>query len=118
MTISKKLFLLVTLTIGMNTFPYRITKFKKEVILISTFANTLRAEQYPQLANWLESKINQTYLTSNSMIVKIAEIINTSDKPALDLYDLSHKEFLLQEKISLCTGFFCAGIIVGCVITK
>lgn len=82
MTISKKLFIIGALVIGLQPIAhaYNVVGLKEEISLISDFAkknsNYVEYEGYHiSIGNWLNKKINSTYMTSDLTIITIANII-------------------------------------------
>jgi hypothetical protein len=86
MTISKKLFLIATIGLGLGSFnasAYDVVGLKDEIQLISAFANQHDTVEYDgqtiYLKYWLNNVINSTWMTSNSKIIKIASLIKQHD---------------------------------------
>src|SRR5258708_22290812 len=89
MTISKKLFLIATIAIGIpfNTFTYDAVGLKNEVATASNFVQTL--EQQPtaenrKVAKWLKKGLaNKNYSSSfsNETVIEIARIVNSNATP-------------------------------------
>jgi hypothetical protein len=86
MTISKKLSLIVTLGLSLNTFnasAYDVVRLKEEIQLITTFANKHNEVKYNgqniNLGLWLKSKIKCTWITTDYKIIEIANIIKKRD---------------------------------------
>jgi hypothetical protein len=123
MTISKQLFLITALIMGIpfNTFTYDVVGLKQEVQLILDFAN--HADFYIEnndrninLGQWLKNKIDRTYKTSNHEIIKIANIIKTHTHHE-ELLKMEAEEYATNQTIHnvIIAGFVAAYITLTIV---
>ncbi|HEX4068600.1 MAG TPA: hypothetical protein VHX42_00740 [Candidatus Babeliales bacterium] len=123
MSISKKLSLIATLGLNLATFnasAYDVVGLKKEVQLISEFAQNSANDMYVEYNNekrsleyWLQSKIYHTYTTSDYKIIEIANIIKQSN---IDQLVRMMENELRWNKLEndIVTGIF---LVVGTCIT-
>src|SRR5579863_2288472 len=109
MTISKKLFLIATIGLGLGSFnasAYDVVGLKDEVQLISAFANKYDTVEYNgqtiYLGYWLNNKINSTWMTSNSKIIEIASLIKQNNDE--ELLKLIEQEKRTNQTIGIIAG--------------
>jgi hypothetical protein len=121
MTISKKLFLIATIGLGLGSFnasAYDVVGLKDEVQLISAFANKYDTVEYNgqtiYLGYWLNNKINSTWMTSNSKIIEIASLIKQNNDE--ELLKLIEQEKRTNQTIGIIAGSVVAAAYVLLII--
>jgi hypothetical protein len=121
MTISKKLLFVATLGLIMqfNASAYDVVGLKKEVEIITDFANRynynmMHNNRILNIGYWLKNKIDSTGVTSNYDIIKIANAINTENTDSVidKLFALIEKE---NQKYQEDKHLFFAGIAAICL---
>jgi hypothetical protein len=115
MTISKKLFIIGALVIGLQPIAhaYNVVGLKEEISLISDFAEKnsdyVEYEGYHiNIGNWLNEKINSTYMTSDLTIITIANIIKQDNATATLLAKIK-----CERAEADCLAMMASGLLVG-----